>query len=53
MLSSGLDRGDVDGLRMQQGYRLVGRVLRHFHHLLLLLQSNGHRQHPGLLLGLP
>jgi hypothetical protein len=38
---------------MQQGYRMVGRVLCHFHHLLLLLQSNRRCQHSGFLLGLP
>jgi hypothetical protein len=45
---SRLDGGDVDGLRLQQGCRLACRILRHLHHLLLLLRGHGGCQRPRL-----
>jgi hypothetical protein len=48
----GLDGGDVDGLRLQQGRRLASCVLRHLNHLLLPVRGHGSCQRPRLLLRL-
>jgi hypothetical protein len=48
----GLDGGDVDGLCLQKGRRLASRVLRHLHHLLVLVRGHGGCQRPRILIRL-